>query len=132
MVLKNIEEIDIKSGRLFPIQFQIFGILLVITGLALLAKNPYISPILIIASLLIFTSYSGLVIDPFRKTYQRYNSILFLKFGPTNRYHAIESIFINSTINGQRIYTAHTAQSATFEHKIYNGYLSLTMDRKST
>ncbi len=77
----NSDSINLKSEKLFPFQFQIIGIALLIGGIGSIPVLPYISPFLIIAALSIFTGYRGIQFNGSAKLYRSYNSFLFLKFG---------------------------------------------------
>ncbi len=118
--------VDIKSGRLFPIPFLVFGAIMFIVGLGVFANNPMVSIILLFSGFLILTAYEGTEIDLSSNTYREYHSFLFLKKGRAKEYEGIENIFVNSGKVSQRIYTAHTSSSVNFSSIEYNAYLKFT------
>lgn len=126
----NKSYVDIKSGCLFPIQFQFFGVLLIIITIVLFVTYPLWSILTLLLSLLIFTSTSGIEFNPTNKTYRPYHSFLFIKTGKALPYDEIEKIYINGSHVTQRIYTAHTAQSATFKNKEFDAYVKFTNGKK--
>jgi len=126
----NDKVVDIKSGKLFPTQFQFFGILLFIVTIALVVTYPLWSIVTLLLSLLIFTSTSGIEFNPVKKTYRPYHSFFFIKTGKSLHYAGIEKIYINSSHVSQRIYTAHTAQSATFKNEEFDAYVKFTNGKK--
>ena len=115
-------KIIFRSGKLFPFQFQYFGILLFILTLLLLFLHPYYSPIPLILALIIFTGYYGLEINSVKKEYRTYNSILFIKTGSWESFDSIEKIFITSSSQTQKVYTRVT-DGPTIRKKYYNAYL---------
>ena len=118
----NSDSINLKSEKLFPFQFQLFGVVLLIGGIASVPFYPYISPFLIIVALSIFTGYRGIQFNRATKLYRTYKSFLFLKFGKWKEYDAIEMIYVNSAMVSQKIYTRVT-EGITLRNVEYNAYL---------
>jgi hypothetical protein len=117
----NSKIINLKSEILFPFQFQLFGIVLLIGGIVSIPIYPYISPFLLILAFLIFTGYQGIQFNPSAKLYRTYYSFLFLKFGKWQEYIEIKMIYINSVNVSQKIYTRITEGTTlkTVEYKAY-------------
>ncbi len=118
----GISKITFRSGKLFPFQFQYFGIVLSIFTLLLLFLHPYFSPLPLIPALIIFTGSYGLEINSVKKKYRTYNSILFIKTGHGNHSIHIEMIFLTSSSQTQKVYTRVT-EGPTIRKKYYNAYL---------
>ena len=114
---------DIHAGFLFPWQFRFLGGALIIGGGVLLPNEVMLALLLLLVGLFLLTSFSGLEIDRSRKTYGEYNSIFFKKIGSTKNYSDVEKVFVNSKIEGQKIYTAHTLSSQTFTNATYTAFL---------
>jgi len=100
--------INLIAERLFPFQFQLFGVLLLIGGLITIIGFPYVSPLLILLSLMIFTGYRGVQLKPEEKLYRSFNSFFLLKFGKWKVYDSVEKIYINPVKTSQRIYSRVT------------------------
>lgn len=122
--------VDIKSGRLFPFQFLVLGFIILISGIAVVGPYMIIGIILIVAGAVILTAHEGTEIMPDTNSYREYNSILFIKTGKGKKYERIEKIFINPVRVSQKIYTAHTMNSSTFEDVEYNAYLKFSDGEK--
>ncbi|GAA0890577.1 hypothetical protein GCM10009122_02550 [Fulvivirga kasyanovii] len=117
------KKIDLVSGRLFPWYFQLAGGLVLITGIAYFQSHLLLSLALFLISILVFTGYSGIEIDPQAKTYRPYYSFLFLKTGKRTRYAGIDRIYINANQVSQRVFTAHTNSSTTFKNVDFDAYI---------
>ncbi len=125
----NEKVIDIKAES-FPWQAKLIGALLLIISLSTLASYWWLSIILVIAAVFLFTGHSGTEIDDMNKTFREYNSYLFVKIGDTKKYNGIERIFINGSKESQTIYTAHTTSSSTFTNIVYDAYLKFDNGEK--
>lgn len=117
------DALNIKTGSLFPWHFQLIALVIMIGAVALFLTNMLLSLVLLIIGIAMLTSYSGILIDPLKKTYRSYNAFLFFKAGSVVSYEGIEKIFINANKKSQKIYTAHTLDSNTFKNTVYDGYL---------
>lgn len=115
-------KINLRSGTLFPYQFQYFAILLSIFSLLLIIYNPIYTPLPLIPALLIFTGFYGLEIIPDKKEYRIFNSFLFIKKGQWKKYTSIEKIYITSSFETQKVYTRVT-EGPTIRKKYYNAYI---------
>lgn len=120
------QPLDIKSGRLFPFHFLILGGVFFLAGVALFPSQVMLPLIFITLGSIILTAYSGTEINTSAGTYREYTSILFIKKGKHKKFASIEKIFINAGKTSQKMYTAHTASSATFTTLEYNAYLKFT------
>jgi hypothetical protein len=119
------EIIDIKKGGLFPLHFQLFGVILILAGVALMKGFFLLSLIPIAIGVFLITAYEGTRIDRSLKTIQEYSSLLFIKFGKHIPYQGVEKVFMNSNKQSQTFSTAHTMKSSTFKTQVYNAYLKL-------
>jgi len=115
--------IDYKSGKLFPIQFQFFGGVLLLIGLGVATNYIVVGLILILIAASILTGQSGVDFDSELKAYRAYKSFLFIKSGENKKYQGVEKIFINSQAISQRMYTMHTNHGSDFKSLEYNAYL---------
>ena len=114
--------INVKAES-FPWQVKFLGMIFFIAGAAVLVSYWWLSLILWFISLFLLTGHSGTTIDREAMTYREYNSYFFIKNGETKRYNDVEKIFINSSNESQKIYTAHTLDSSTFTNTVYNAWL---------
>ncbi len=115
--------LDLKGEKLFPFQFQILGLVLIVAGIGLIIIHILLSITLVLIGVTVLTAYAGVEVDRSKGTYREYNSFLFIKNGKYKRYEGIEKIFINSQKVSQKIYTPHTLSSSTFNNMEYNAYL---------
>lgn len=115
-------KIIIRSGNLFPFQFQYFAILLSIFSLLLLISYPFFSPLPLILALIIFTGSYGLEIMPDKKEYRTYNSLFFVKKGKWRTYNSVEKIFITTSSETQKVYTRVT-EGPTIRKKYFNAFI---------
>jgi len=120
---------NLISGKYFPFQFQLLGLIFLIFGVLLIMYSLYISPLFLIISVFILTGYRGIEFDKERKVYRTYNSFLFMKFGQWTTYHDIENLFINSGISSQKVYTKVT-EGITIKNMEYNAYLKFDDESK--
>jgi len=118
--------VDINCGKLFPFQFLLLGVLLLIGGGLCLILHPIISIIAILAGIIILTAREGTEIDPASNTYREYNYFLLIKTGKWKKYPRIEKIFVNPVRVGQKIYTPHTLDSSTFSNTEFKAYLKFS------
>jgi len=114
--------ISIRSGPIFPYQFQYFAILLIIFSFLLITVKPYLSILPLLPGLIILSSFYGLEIHPGKGEYRNFKSFLFIKTGSWIAYEGIENIFINSSHQTQKIYTRIT-EGPIIRKKYYNAYL---------
>ncbi len=119
------DTVNLKSERLFPFQFQLFGVILLFGEIASIPGLPYLSPFLIVIATCIFTGYRGIQFNRSTMLYRTYNSFIFLKFGKWKAYGEIEMIFVNSSKVSQKIYTRVT-EGTTLRRIEYNAYLKMS------
>ena len=120
---RNTNIFNFKKGSLLPIQFQFFGLMLFILGVAFFRNHPIISLIPVAISVLIFTGQMGIKFDRSNNTWKEYNSFFFIKFGKVITYHAVDRIFINSAKQRRRYSTMYTGHSSTVSTQVWLGYL---------
>ena len=118
------EIIDIKAES-FPWQIRLLGALLLLPALGVMASLWWLSILLVVLGIFLLTGYSGTEVDVSAKTFREYNSYLFIRAGEKRKYERIERIFINKAKVSQQMYTAHTNNSSTFQHIVYNAYLKV-------
>lgn len=128
MIKEN--KIDIKYGSLFPWQFQLIAALIFVVGLSLIVEKTLIAVLLMLFGAFILSSYEGTEIDKGAKTYREYQAFFLVKFGVTMKYSAIEKIFVTASKKKQKVYTAHTNHSSTFENVEFNGFLKFNDSTK--
>lgn len=119
----NEHPVDIKAGFLFPWYFHLVGVFLLGLAVSMLPGSWIISTLLIIISLFIFTGRSGIEFYTSEYSYRPYYSFLFIKTGKKIKYHKIEKLYINASRVSQKVYTAHTLNSATFKSRQYDAYV---------
>ena len=122
--------LDIRSGSLFPWQFQFIAVGLILGAVGVLQSNIWLSLVLLIAGILILTAYDGVEFDTSEKKFRQYNSFLFIKTGKIERYDEIEKLFINKSRDSQRVFTAYTNHAAVFRNEKFNAYLKFSNGEK--
>lgn len=121
--------IDIKAESL-PWHVKFIGALFLIGAITVIVNYWWLSIILALIGLTLLTGYSGTEINYTNKTFREYHSYLFIRRGVTEKYHGIERVFINKANVSQKMYTAHTGSSSTFENILFNAYLKFDDGRK--
>jgi hypothetical protein len=121
--------LDFKSDKLFPWQFQLLGVVILIGGLGAITSILYLTPVLIALALLIFTAHRGIEFDSIKKTYRVYNSFIFIKTGKSLNYEVVEKIYINLSKVSQKIYTRANL-GTTFKNQEYDAYLKFDNSQK--
>ena len=116
--------INIKAES-FPRHIKLIGALLLFVALGVMTSHWWLCILLAVLGVFLLSGYSGTEIDLSGKTFREYNSYLFIRTGETKRFDRIERIFINKGKVTEKMYTAHTNNSATFQHIVYNAYLKL-------
>lgn len=122
---EELQQLDFKSGKLFPFPFQVVAVLFIIAAVAFFATYAFVSLVLLLLSALILTAHAGVEFNLSGRTYREYNSFLFIKSGKILPYPGVEKVFINAGRVSQRMYTAHTTTSAVFSNTEYRGYVKL-------
>lgn len=122
--------IDIKSGSLFPWQFRIVAVLVIIAAIAIILDHFWVSSVLILAGVFALVSNEGTEVDVNNQTYREYTSFFFVKTGKFSPYSGAEKIFLTKGKRSQQMYTAHTTHSSVFENVVYNAYLKLSSGEK--
>ena len=122
--------IDIKFGALFPWQFRLVGFVLMLSAVAFIQTQLWVSILLVLAGMFILLSYEGTEVNINTKTYREYTSFFFIKTGKFLGYSQAEQIYLTKSKQSQQIYTAHTNQSSTFSDTLYNAYLKLSPGKK--
>lgn len=121
------ESFDLKSDNLFPFHFHLFGIVLIIVGAVSIISSPYLSPIFLLAGLLILTAFRGIEFNKLDGSYKIYNSILFIKTGKWESFENAVFIYVNKSRVTQKINT-RVNDGPTIEHVEYDAYLQLGDD----
>ncbi len=121
---------DIKFGALLPWTFRLLASCAFILGLSVLPVNLWIGIPLSVLSFFALVAYEGTEINSTNKTYREYTSFLFFKAGKFQPYTDINKIFINRSKESQKMYTAHTLHSSTFEDVVYNAWLKFSNGEK--
>ena len=113
----------ISQGFVFPWHFRLFGILLLLGGLAASTVNLILSLVMGVVGFTLISLRAGIFFDLENKSYQPFHSILGLKFGKKLLLKEIEKIYLNQNQERRKMYSAHTATGHTSENTIYDGYL---------
>lgn len=119
--------LNIKTGLLFPVQFQILGYVLLLSGLGLLIIHFLTSIILILLGGFIVTAYSGVEFKNHK--IREYNSFFFLRFGKWEKLEKVEKIFIKKIKKSQKFY-GRANQSSIIREEIYKAFLKFENGKK--
>lgn len=122
--------IDIRFGLLLPWTFRLLSACAVILGLGALQANPWVTIVIGVTGFFALVAHEGTEINPVTKMYREYTSFFFFKTGRFQSYDQIERIFINRSKESQKMYTARTLHSSTFQDIVYNAYLKFSNGEK--
>jgi hypothetical protein len=122
-------KIDFKTSNYFSSRVIMVGVIFAFSGLLLVFVNLVIGLILLLSSVIIFTTQYRLAIDFENKVFHDYVRILGLKNGYKEKFQTIEYIFINSGNSSQTMSMGRVA-STTIHNKVYNGYLKFSEKNK--
>lgn len=123
-------KVTINQGRVIPVQFRIFGSIIVFMVMAYALTNLSEIPAIIICIVisflipLLWSSYYILQIDPKSKTISNGYWIMNLKKMEQQPYDEIEKIYVNEVTSGQR-FTSYSGRVSNFKTKEYAAYLKL-------
>ncbi|MBK7653605.1 MAG: hypothetical protein IPJ20_26785 [Flammeovirgaceae bacterium] len=120
--------VDFRLGRYFSNQWLFVGLLLLVAGGILLLKTLVGGAILVLISVLIFTTHYRLSIRFNEKSYYDYVWVLGLKFGDRGTFEKIEYIFIKKSKISQTMNTR--VSSSTIHKEVYDGYLKFSEENK--
>jgi len=112
----------IRSGKLFPFQFQYFGILLIIISVLLLIDYVYLAPVPLLPGIMMVTAWHGVELVPTEGKYRAFNSFILFKTGTWRSYDILEKLYITESFRTQKVYMLVTS-GPTIRKKYYNGYL---------
>lgn len=121
--------IDCRLSRYFSNQWLFFGLLLLVTGVILIFKLLIVGAIIVLMiSVLIFTTHYHLSIDFNQKSYYDYVWLLGLKFGEKGTFESVEYIFIKKSKVSQTMNSR--GSSTTIRKEEYDGYLKFSEENK--
>lgn len=120
--------VDFRLGRYFSNQWLFVGLLLLVAGGILILKTLVGGAILVLISVLIFTTHYRLSIRFNEKSYYDYVWVLGLKFGDKENFEKIEYIFIKKSKISQTMNTR--VSSSTIHKEVYDGYLKFSEENK--
>jgi hypothetical protein len=129
MLCTPMNKIDFKTSNYFSSRIIIVGIIFSFCGLLLLSVNLVIGLVLLLSSVIIFTTQYRLAIDFENKIFHDYVLILGLKNGYKEKFETIEYVFIKSGNSSQTMSMGGVA-STTIHSKVYNGYLKFSANNK--
>jgi hypothetical protein len=124
------DKIDIRFGSLFPWPFRFIAAIVLLVGLFLIVEKTFLSLGLMLFGGFILSGFEGTEINRTEKFYVDYKSFFFLKSGDKTKYGDIEKIFVNTSKTKQRLYTAHTSHSWSFENLEFNGFIKFSDGEK--
>ncbi|GIV37075.1 MAG: hypothetical protein KatS3mg032_1454 [Cyclobacteriaceae bacterium] len=122
--------IDIKYNWLFPWPYRLVTVCVPVYGIFVRPDSLLIILALGIFCALALTAHEGTEINTITRTYREYTSFLFFKTGKFTAYNAIEKIFINTSRESEKMYTAHTLHAAVFSSVYYNAWLKMDDGQK--
>jgi hypothetical protein len=122
------EIMDYRLARYFSNQWIFVGFLLLAGGAVLIFKTLVGGVILVLISVVIFTTHYRLAIDLNKKSYHDYVWLLGLKFGDSGTFEKIEYIFVKKSKFSQTMNTR--VSSTTIKKEVYDGYLKFSEENK--
>ncbi|MEQ8473951.1 MAG: hypothetical protein RIC35_22335 [Marinoscillum sp.] len=128
-------KVKINQGRVVPVQFRVFGSVVVLIAMTYsLTHFSEIPAILISIAIsflipLLWSSFYILQIDPQSKEISEGYWVMNIKKMDTQHYEEIEKIFVNEVNTSQQI-TSYGGKVANLKRKEYAAYLKLTTGEK--
>ena len=116
--------IDFKTSGYFSWTLSFAGGLLGAAGLAFVFTNPVVGVILLLISLIVFTTHYRLRIDFDNKVFHDYLWILGLKNGDKGKFENVEYLFIKKSKVSQTMHLR--VASSTIQKEVYDGYLKFS------
>lgn len=116
--------IDFKTSGYFPWTIIFLGLVLAFVGFLFVVENPIVGVILLLISLIIFTTHYRLKIDFDNKVFHDYLWILGLKNGDKGKFENIEYLFIKKSKVSQTM--SVRVASTTIQKEVYDGYLKFS------
>lgn len=120
--------VDFKTSRYFSGTIVFLGIVLIFTGLLMLAANNLIGLVLLILSVPIFTTHYRLRIDFDNKSFHDYLWILGIKYGEKGQFETVEYLFVKMSKVSQTMNLK--SLSTTIRKNVFDGYLKFSEDNK--
>lgn len=120
----------IKQGFIFPWNFRLFGILLIISAVVSIPLNIWFFPPLIFIGSMLLLARSGIEFDKNQNTYRPFNAFLSFRFGDKLILKTVDKIFINHNMAKSTTYTAHTAKAYTSKDSVFDAYLKFADGEK--
>lgn len=117
------EKININTGKVFPLSFIFFGLLLTAAGAFLIISDIKIIGLLLLpAGFIVSFSNYGIEVDPKKLYFNEYIRILGLRKNKKKKFSKIERLYIIKTNVSQRA-TSYGGTVSTFYEEIYEAYL---------
>ncbi|TDI66531.1 MAG: hypothetical protein E2O88_08945 [Bacteroidetes bacterium] len=116
--------IRIPLKKYFPFQINLVSILLIVAGVLIGPESIWLSLILLIIGLTIFTAGYKISIDPMRQTFREYLFFAGFKIGKAKKYNRLENIIISSHQFNQRVNSRTSTR--TFQTVMYKGFVQFS------
>lgn len=120
--------LDFKTSGYFPGTFIFTAVILCMVAVPVIFMNVVGGLIMLLVSVIIFTTHYRFSIDPEQKVYRDYLWILGFRNGEKRRFERIEYLFIK-TNNVSQTMNMKVA-SSTIRKEVYDGYLKFSENEK--
>lgn len=120
--------LDFKTSGYFPGTFIFTAVILCMVAVPVIFMNVVAGLIMLLVSVIIFTTHYRFSIDPEQKVYRDYLWILGFRNGEKRRFERIEYLFIK-TNNVSQTMNMKVA-SSTIRKEVYDGYLKFSENEK--
>ena len=120
--------IDFRTSGYFSWTIIFLGFVLSFVGFLFVLENPIVGVILLLISLIIFTTHYRLKIDFDNKVFHDYLWISGLKNGDKGKFESIEYLFIKKSKVSQTM--SVRVASTTIVKEVYDGYLKFSEQEK--
>lgn len=122
------KKVDFKTSPYFSGIFIFLGIFLALIGIPLLFKSTIGAIILLLISLIIFTTHYRLSIDFETKTFHDYVWFLGFKNGEKGKFDQVEYVFVKKNAVSQKMQLK--AANSTLRKEVFDGYLKFSEEEK--
>jgi hypothetical protein len=121
-------KIDFRTSAYFSGSFMFTAVILLVVAVPVIFMNLICGIVLLLMSIVIFTTHHRLTVDLDRKVFHDYLWILGLKNGDKGKFENIEYLFINKGKVSQTMNMR--VASTTVSKEVYNGYLKFSESDK--
>lgn len=120
--------LDFKTSGYFPGTFIFTAVILCLVGVPVIFTNVILGLIMLLVSVIIFTTHYRFTVDLEQKVFRDYVWILGFRSGEKKKFERIEYLFIKTNKVSQTM--SLKAASTTIRKDVYDGYIRFSENEK--